>query len=206
MFTVGLTGGIGSGKSAVAQLFRQRGITVVDADQAARAAVLPGSPALAKIRAHFGAAVLKEDGSLNRAWLREAVFADPEQRQWLEALLHPAIAVLIDEALNSTTSPYAILESPLLLETSQHTLVDRVLVVDVSEATQVTRAMQRDGSDEAQIRAIMDAQISRHARLGKADDIIDNDGPLAVLEPAVAALHRRYLALAGQHTGQSERP
>ncbi|WP_297189020.1 dephospho-CoA kinase [uncultured Porticoccus sp.] len=202
MFTVGLTGGIGSGKSAVAQLFRQHGITVVDADQAAREAVLPGSPALAKIRAHFGAAVLKEDGSLNRAWLRDAVFADPEQRQWLEALLHPAIAVLIDEALNSATSPYAILESPLLLETSQHALVDRVLVVDVSEATQVARAVRRDGSDEAQIRAIMDAQISRHGRLGRADDIIDNDGPLAALEPAVAALHQRYLALAGQRTGQ----
>jgi len=206
MFTVGLTGGISSGKSAVAQLFRQRGITVVDADQAARAAVLPGSPALAKIRAHFGAAVLKEDGSLNRAWLREAVFADPEQRQWLEALLHPAIAVLIDEALANAASPYAILESPLLLETSQHTLVNRILVVDVSEATQVARAIQRDGGDEAQIRAIMDAQISRHARLGRADDIIDNDGPLAALEPAVAALHQRYLALAGQHSGQSERP
>ena len=188
MFTVGLTGGIGSGKSAVAQLFRQRGITVVDADQAARAAVLPGSPALAKIRAHFGAAVLKEDGSLNRAWLREAVFADPEQRQWLEALLHPAIAVLIDEALANAASPYAILESPLLLETSQHTLVNRILVVDVSEATQVARAIQRDGGDEAQIRAIMDAQISRYGRLGRA------------------ALHQRYLALAGQHSGQSERP
>lgn len=202
MFTVGLTGGIGSGKSAVAQLFRQHGITVVDADQAAREAVLPGSPALAAIRAHFGAAVLKEDGSLDRAWLRDAVFADPKQRQWLEALLHPAIAVLIDEALNSATSPYAILESPLLLETSQHALVDRVLVVDVSEATQVARAVRRDGSDEAQIRAIMDAQISRHGRLGRADDIIDNDGSLSALEPAVAALHQRYLALAGQRTGQ----
>ena len=164
--------------------------------------MLPGSPALADIRAHFGAAVLKKDGSLNRAWLRDAVFSDPEQRQWLEALLHPAIAVLIDEALNSATSPYAILESPLLLETSQHTLVDRVLVVDVSEATQVARAVRRDGSDEAQIRAIMDAQISRHGRLGRADDIIDNDGPLAALEPAVAALHQRYLALAAQPTGQ----
>lgn len=202
MFTVGLTGGIGSGKSAVAELFRQQGVTVVDADQAAREAVLPGSPTLAEIRAHFGAAVLSEGGSLNRAWLRDAVFADPEQRQWLEALLHPAIAVLIEEGLTNATSPYAILESPLLLETSQHTLVDRVLVVDASEATQVARAARRDGSDEAQIRAIMDAQISRHERLGRADDIIDNDGPIAALEPAVAALHQRYLALAGQHTGR----
>ena len=202
MFTVGLTGGIGSGKSAVAQLFREHGITVVDADQAAREAVLPGSPALAEIRTHFGAPVLKENGSLNRAWLRGAVFADPKQRQWLEALLHPAIAVLIDEALANAASPYAILESPLLLETSQHTLVNRILVVDVSEATQVARAIQRDGGDEAQIRAIMDAQISRYGRLGRADDIIDNDGPLTALEPAVAALHQRYLALAAQHAGQ----
>jgi dephospho-CoA kinase len=200
MFTVGLTGGIGSGKSAVAQLFRQHGVTVVDADQAAREVVLPGTPALAKIRAHFGAAVLNDDGSLNRAWLRNAVFAEPEQRQWLEALLHPAIAELIGKALNNAAGSYAILESPLLLETSQHTLVDRVLVVDVSEATQVARAARRDGNDEAQIRAIMDAQISRHERLGRADDIIDNDGPLAALEPAVAALHQRYLALAGHQT------
>ena len=175
---------------------------MVDADQAAREAVLPGSAALAKIRTHFGAAVLNDDGSLNRAWLREAVFSDPEQRQWLEALLHPAIAELIGEALDNATGRYAILESPLLLETLQHTLVDRVLVVDVSEATQVARASRRDGNDEAQIRAIMETQISRHARLGRADDIIDNDGPLSALEPAVATLHQHYLALADQQTEQ----
>ncbi len=196
VFTIGLTGGIGCGKSAVADQFRQLDIDVIDADQAARQAVEIGSDALKTIAAHFGEKALREDGSLNRAYLRKLVFDDPHQRHWLESLLHPIIRNLIDQALQRVNSPYAILESPLLLETDQHLRVDRVLVIDVPETVQIHRAAKRDGSSESQIMAIMKSQLTRKERLSRADDILDNSGAPGDLTNAVAQLHKQYLKLA----------
>lgn len=203
VFTVGLTGGIGSGKSAVANEFQKLGILVIDADQAARQAVEPGSEALKAITEHFGENAKLADGTLNRTYLREKIFADPSQRHWLEALLHPLIRQLILESLNRATGPYTILESPLLLETNQHTLVDRVLVVDVPEEQQLIRAMERDNNSEEQIRAIIDSQISRQKRIALADDVLDNSGPIGDLTDAVAQLHSNYLALARRHKSKN---
>jgi dephospho-CoA kinase len=194
---LGLTGGIGSGKSAAAAHFVQLGIDLVNADQAARWVVEPGRPALAQIAEHFGADILQADGSLDRAALRARIFQDAEQRRWLERLLHPLIRQEIIEVLARATSPYAILESPLLIESGQSQLCQRVLVIDVPEAVQISRTVSRDGNDEAQVRAIMAAQASREERLAKADDVIVNDRDLAWLQQEVERLHRFYLTLRG---------
>lgn len=195
-FIVGLTGGIGSGKSAVAALFINQGITVVDADIAARKVVEPGSPALAAIAEHFGEDLLQADGCLDRAALRAIVFDNENERLWLEQLLHPAIGQWISGQLANAQSPYAILESPLLLETSQHEMADRIIVVDVPQQLQIDRACSRDGNSPDQIKAIIAAQMSREARLEKADDVIDNSGELETLAGPVRALHQQYLELA----------
>lgn len=195
-FIVGLTGGIGSGKSAVAALFIDHGIEVVDADVAARRVVEPGSPALQAIAGHFGGNILQADGCLDRAALRAIVFDNDAERRWLEQLLHPAIGQWIAEQLANARSPYAILESPLLLETSQHEMADRIIVVDVPEQIQIDRAGARDGNSPEQIKAIIAAQMSRAARLEKADDVIDNSGAPAALIDPVRVLHEKYLALA----------
>lgn len=199
MVIIGLTGGIGSGKSTVSEMFAELGIARVDADQLAREVVEPGAPALGKIADHFGDHLLLPDGSLDRAALRRLVFADPEQRRWLEQLLHPLIGELLQARLKKCQSPYCILESPLLLETSQVELVDRVVVVDVSEATQLQRALQRDGSDEKTIKGIIAAQMSRADRLAKADEILDNNGDREQLRPRVEELHNQFLRLAKRH-------
>jgi dephospho-CoA kinase len=196
-WTLGLTGGIGSGKSAAAEHFAQLGITCVDADQAARWVVEPGRPALAEIAGHFSPAVLRPDGSLDRAALRAAIFADPAERRWLEGLLHPLIRQEILEALGRAESPYAILVSPLLFESGQRALVRRGLVIDAPEALQLERAMRRDGVGETQVRAILAAQLPRAERLAKADDVICNDGDLAQLHTEVERLHSFYLTLDG---------
>lgn len=196
MYIVGLTGGIGSGKSAVAARFRALGIRVVDADQAARAVVEPGTPALAAIAEHFGAGVIQADGTLDRAALRRLVFDDAEERRWLEQLLHPRIGEWLRARLAEAPGPYAILESPLLFEGTQHRMVQRSLLVDVPEEVQVARAAARDGNSPEQIRAIMAAQLSRDERRARADDCIDNSGPPEALDAQVEALHRRYVALA----------
>lgn len=196
MYIVGLTGGIGSGKSAVAARFRARGILVVDADQAARAVVEPGTPALAAIAEHFGTGVIQADGTLDRAALRRLVFDDAEERRWLEQLLHPRIGEWLRARLAEAPGPYAILESPLLFEGTQHRMVQRSLLVDVPEEVQVARAAARDGNSPEQIRAIMAAQLSRDERRARADDCIDNSGPPEALDAQVEALHRRYVALA----------
>lgn len=196
-WTLGLTGGIGSGKSAAAEHFAQLGITCVDADQAARWVVEPGRPALAEIAGHFSSAVLQPDGSLDRAALRAAIFADPAERRWLESLLHPLIRQAILAALAGAESPYAILVSPLLFESGQRALVRRGLVIDAPEALQLERAMRRDGVNEAQVRAILAAQLPRAERLAKADDVICNDGDLATLYTEVERLHSFYLTLDG---------
>ncbi|WP_447651898.1 dephospho-CoA kinase [Pseudomonas abietaniphila] len=194
---LGLTGGIGSGKSAAAQCFVDLGIHLVDADNAARWVVEPGRPALAQIAEHFGANVLQADGTLNRAALRELIFKDPQQRVWLEGLLHPLIREEIRQYLARAESPYAILVSPLLLETSQHQMVQRVLVIDVPEAVQIERTVLRDKTNEAQVRAILTAQASREERLSRADDVIVNDRDPAWLKSEVERLHYFYLTLRG---------
>lgn len=199
MYIIGLTGGIGSGKSTVANCFSQRGIDIVNADEAARHVVEKGSPTLSKIATHFGPKSLLEDGTLNRAFLRKEIFNQPDKRQWLEELLHPLINTWIKEALENSSSPYTILESPLLLETNQHTLADRILVVDVPVDIQISRAMQRDGNNKQQIEAIIDTQISREGRIKRADDIIDNSGSSESLPEKVQALHQTYLQLASRN-------
>lgn len=202
MFIVGLTGGIGSGKSAVAAEFRKLGIKVVDADFAARKVVEPDSSALAEIAQYFGSELIQADGTLDRAALRERVFDSEEERRWLEQLLHPRIREWIAAELAAATSPYAMLESPLLFESRQHTMVSRALLVDVPEALQLQRATARDDNSESQIKAIMAAQMSRSERQQRADDCIDNSGTLEDLEQAVLKLHHLYLELANEHQSQ----
>jgi dephospho-CoA kinase len=193
---IGLTGGIGSGKTAAANRFAAaHGIHVVDADQKSRVVVEPGRPALAHIVDRFGDAMLLDDGTLNRAALRETVFAEPEQRQWLEQLLHPLIRDEIITDLHSATSPYALLVSPLLVESGQNSLTSRVIVVDVPETMQLARTVQRDAVPEAQVRAIMQAQAQREERLRHAHDVLINDSDLAALHAQVDALHARYMQL-----------
>lgn len=192
---VGLTGGIGSGKSAAAEIFRAFGIEVIDADALAREVVEPGQPALSDIATHFGKELLAADGSLDRAALRKIVFTNPDEKKWLENLLHPLIAELLQRRLIATTSPYAILESPLLLETEQHKLVERVLVIDASEETQMARAMARDGSDEAVIRSIIASQIDRAKRVQLADDLVSNEQGLEQLKENIEALHNKYMGM-----------
>ena len=195
-FIVGLTGGIGSGKSEVSRRFARLGILVVDADQIAREVVEPGEPALAEICAHFGTQLLNDRGELKRAQLRDIIFSNPEEKAWLESCLHPRINQRVRARLSEASSPYAILESPLLLETTQHQLVNRVLVIDTSEASQLERASHRDQKSRAQIQAIMATQISRAERLAKAQDVIHNNGDLSELDTQVAQLHQQYLLLA----------
>lgn len=195
-YVVGLTGGIASGKSAVAAVFRSLGVLVVDADQLAREVVEPGQAALEQIASHFGDSTITPAGTLDRAALRTLVFSDPEQKSWLEGLLHPLIGELLKTRLCECESDYAVLESPLLLETEQHTLVDRVLVVDVDEEMQFARATARDGSDADTIRSIIASQMDRNRRLELADDVLDNQASLESLTESVEALHLKYQKLA----------
>lgn len=192
---VGLTGGIGSGKTAATRIFQTLGIDVVDADLMARVVVEPGTPALQSIAEHFGEQILTPDGSLDRAALRQRVFANPTERQWLENLLHPVIREEIVQRLRKADSAYAILSSPLLLETGQHALTDRVLLIDAPEARQIERTCQRDGASPEGVAAIMATQWSRSQRQERADDVILNDGDLSQLEHKVRAMHQTYIAL-----------
>ena len=196
-WVLGLTGGIGSGKSAAAEAFAELGVETIDADHAARWVVEPGRPALTKIVDRFGDAVLLADGQLNRAVLRERIFTEPEQRQWLEALLHPLIRDEISQFLNAAQSPYAILVSPLLIESGQYKVVQRVLVVDVPSELQIARAVQRDQVSEEQLRAIMQAQLQRDERLKFADDVLCNAADKTALQREVQRLHDYYLTLKG---------
>lgn len=198
MLTVGLTGGIGSGKSAAADMFVQAGVTIVDADIVSREVVQPGEPALAQIAAHFGKSILLADGGLDRRALRGVIFSDPAEKRWLEQLLHPLINERIRHQLQQADSVYRMLVSPLLLETRQRDLVDRVLLIDCSPATQVQRVTQRDETSAEQVEAIMDTQKSRTERRALADDIIENEGDLAALRDQVQVTHARYLELAQQ--------
>ncbi|MGE4406578.1 dephospho-CoA kinase [Pseudomonas sp.] len=194
---LGLTGGIGSGKTAVADHFASLGVHVVDADQAARWVVEPGRPALRQIAEHFGEGILLPNGELDRAALRERVFRSPEERKWLEQLLHPLIRAEIARHLALAESPYAIMVSPLLVESGQYRQVDRVLVVDVPEALQIQRTIGRDQAGEEQVRAILKVQAGREERLRHADDVLLNDRDFSWLKSEVERLHRFYLTLRG---------
>ena len=193
---IGLTGGIGSGKSTVAEQFAALGIVSVDADQASRAVVEPGMPALDYIEEHFGPELITADGQLNRPALREIIFADPSEKAWLEALLHPLIRDWIMVQLQAATSDYVILESPLLFETDQHQLVDAVLLVDVPVELQLERASARDGSDKPGIQRIIDAQMPRQTKRDRADFEFDNAQLMATIAPRVLALHQQFLTMA----------
>ena len=192
---VGLTGGIGSGKTAVSDLFQDLGITIVDADLASRVVVEKGREELNKIAEHFGEDILTSDGELDRAKLREVIFNSEEEKLWLESLLHPAIASQIQKELDSSSSPYTILVSPLLLETNQKNFCSTVLVVDVPVETQIERTSKRDNVSEEQIKSIIASQIDRDSRIEKADEVILNDGSIESLESKVQELHKKFLSL-----------
>ena len=192
--TIGLTGGIGSGKTAASDWFARQGVQIVDADVVARQVVEPHQPALQEIVDTFGKHMLLEDGSLNRAVMRAHVFAHPDARAQLEAITHPRIRHAMIEQLHAAQSPYVLLVSPLLLETSQHELVDRVLLVDVEEALQQQRASQRDGQMPEAIAKIMAAQLSRAERHRRAHDVVNNSGALPDLHQQLAQLHQQYLS------------
>jgi dephospho-CoA kinase len=196
-FVVGLTGGIGSGKSAAAQLFVQKGASVVDADAESRALTAPGGGAIEAIRTAFGARYITPAGALDRVRMRERIFEEPAARALLEGILHPRIQSECSRKVHSAAGPYAVLMVPLLIETGDpRRRVHRVAVVDCSEETQVHRVMDRDGVTREAVLRIIAAQASRAARLAAADDVIDNDGPLAALLPQVSALHEVYLQAA----------
>ncbi|MCK7580235.1 MAG: dephospho-CoA kinase [Chromatiales bacterium] len=197
---IGLTGGIGSGKSTVARLFSVLGIAVIDADEITHRLMSPGGAAVSAILREFGD-VLADDGGVDRGRLGGIVFEQPQQRRRLEALLHPMIRADMERAARHAQTPYCILVIPLLVETAQQGMVDRVLVVDADEGAQIERVRARDQRDDAAIRSILAAQASRGQRLAAADDVISNRGDLDDLRDQVDALHRRYLALAAAATG-----
>ena len=192
-FIVGLTGGIGCGKTTITELFSALGVQHVDADIVAREVVMPGTPCLQAITQYFGEGILLTSGELNRADLRQRVFSCASDKMWLEQLLHPAIRQTLLLQLKKLTSPYALLVAPLLLENKLNQYVQRVLVIDLPESLQLSRAMARDKADEQQIKAIMAAQISRSERLKLADDIITNDSSISDLVAKVSRLHQQYL-------------
>ena len=189
MIVVGLTGGIGSGKSAVTKIFEGLGVKVVDADVASRQPVMKGEPALKKIAEKFGANILTSEGELDRRKLREIIFNDNSAKDWLENLLHPLIHQILIDDLTSASSSYAILVSPLLFETNQKDLCSKTIVVDTSEERQIDRTSKRDNVEPSQVKLIIDSQIDRKSRNELADIIILNDGSLQELEEKVKKFH-----------------
>lgn len=196
-YLVGLTGGIGSGKSTIASVFKRLGVKVVDADQASRAVVEPESETLKTIIDHFQNETLLVDGQLNRSVLRDIIFNNPEHKAWLEGLLHPLINGWISQQLEQpTTSPYVILESPLLFETNQYQMINTTLLVDVAPELQIARASQRDRVNKSQIQAIIDTQMSRQQKVELADFIFDNSLAIDSIEKRVIDFHNQFEALA----------
>ncbi|MCB1878025.1 MAG: dephospho-CoA kinase [Chromatiales bacterium] len=196
MFVVGLTGGIGSGKSTVAALFAELGVPVVDTDIIAREVVAPGQPGLREIVDHFGTTILREDGTLNRAALRERVYSDRNQRKLLERLLHPRIRERMLTQIAALHSDYCLAVIPLLMESGQQHVVDRILVVDLPRAEQIKRVMARDSLSRPQVEAVLAAQTTRRQRLTAADDVIANTGAPANLRAQVVRLDAEYRRLA----------
>lgn len=203
MYVVAITGGIGSGKTTVANQFAALGIEVVDADLIAREVVAPGTPALAAIVNHFGPEILTEQGLLDRRVLRERIFSDPAAKSWLNALLHPIIRSEMLRQCAAVSSPYCLLVVPLLVENRLTELADRVLVIDVDEATQIERTCRRDGVSREQAQAILASQANRSERLAMADDVLDNQsGTTETIRERILALHETYLAFASQQAPQ----
>ena len=194
-YVVGLTGGIGCGKTTISNEFKRLGITIIDADEIARDVVAPGSEGLEAIIKHFGPEIVQSDGYLNRAKLRSIVFAKPEKTQWLNDLLHPKIRAQMLNELSASVSSYTILSVPLLLENGMQTLCNRILVVDILPEQQLQRVLARDQSEPATIKKIMTAQIDRKKRLSLADDIIDNSGQPSESMEQVQKLHQIYTKL-----------
>ncbi len=194
-FVIGLTGGIGSGKTTVADLFAELGIDLIDADIVAREVVAPGSDGLSEITARFGEAFLLNNGELNRAALRKRIFSNPGARTWINQCLHPKIRARMLELIKYSSSEYTVLVVPLLFENGLDSLVDRTLLVDITVELQIERTLRRDGVSERQIKAVIGSQMSREDKLAKADDVISNQGEIKHLEQAVLALHDKYLTL-----------
>lgn len=190
---IGVTGGIGSGKTTVADLFSSLGVPVIDADELAKQAVMPGQTPYEKILERFGPAILTSSGELDRRRLRERAFSDPATRAYLEEIVHPQVYAEINKQLAGLHSPYAIVVVPLLIESGGRELVDRVLVVDTSEKTQIERTNRRDGTPRDTIEKILAVQLDRRSRLSAADDVIENNASVEALEDAVTKLHRQYL-------------
>jgi dephospho-CoA kinase len=193
-FRVGLTGGIASGKTTVANLFAALGVPIIDTDLLAREVVAPGTPLLREVASRFGPKILAADGSLNRQALRSRIFADPEERKWLEALMHPAIRELTDAGCEAAPGAYSMVAIPLLVETAGKSRFDRALVVDCEPELQLARLQARDGVTRAEAMRTLAAQATRAERLAIADDVIHNDGDMAALRDQVEKLHRQYLA------------
>ncbi|EPE9060471.1 dephospho-CoA kinase [Klebsiella aerogenes] len=203
-YTVALTGGIGSGKSTVADEFAHLGVTVIDADIIARQVVEPGTPALLAIAEKFGPQMINDDGSLNRRRLRERIFAHSEDKTWLNALLHPLIQQETRRQMQASTSPYLLWVVPLLVENRLTDKADRVLVVDVPKETQIERTIRRDGVSREHAEHILAAQATREQRLAAADDVIENMGSADAVASHVARLHDKYLMLASQAASQEK--
>ena len=196
MLIIGLTGGIGSGKSVASDKFASLGITVVDADVASRTVVEPGMPALKEIESHFGSEIIAGDGQLDRTKLREIIASDAEERKWLESVLHPRIGEQIAKEISESTSPYTLFVAPLLLETNSQEMCSRVVVVDVPKEVQVERTAERDEVSTDQVEQMVSAQMEREKRLSKADDVLLNTGTIEELEKKVEELHEKYLQMA----------
>ena len=195
MLIIGLTGGIGSGKSVASDKFASLGITVVDADEASRTVVEPGKPALKEIEDHFGTEVIEKNRTLNRAKLREIIASDVNERKWLESVLHPRIGEQIAKEISESKSPYTLFVAPLLLETNSQEMCSRVIVVDVPKEVQVKRTAQRDQVSSGQVEKLVSAQMKREARLERADDVLSNTGTIEELEQKVEELHEKYLKM-----------
>lgn len=195
MLTIGLTGGIGCGKTTVSRLFEKRNIPVIDADVISHAIVQPGQPTLLLLKETFGEQVLLPNGELNRQYLRELVFNDPNKKETLEGIMHPIIFGIMHDELTKLNTPYGILSIPLLLETNQQAQVDRVLVIDCPETEQIQRVKARDQLSDSMINSIMRSQCSRSLRLKRADDILLNNGSLASIDAKVQKLHDFYLKM-----------
>jgi dephospho-CoA kinase len=198
MLKLGLTGGIGSGKSSAARMFSERGVPVIDTDVIAHQLTAAGGAALPAIRAAFGTEVLQADGALERSAMRRRVFSDVAERRKLEAILHPLIRQSVEQQLARLSSPYVLVVIPLLVESGEYRdVLDRILVVDSAEAQQIERVRARSGLSPDDTRAIIAAQASREQRLAAADEVLDNNGSLADLRDQIDRLHQKYLAISG---------
>lgn len=195
MLIIGLTGGIGSGKSVASDKFKSLGITVVDADVASRTVVEPGKPALKEIEDHFGSGIITTEGKLDRNNLREIIATDPEERKWLESVTHPKIGEQITKEISESTSVYTLFVAPLLLETNSQEMCSRVVVVDVPKDVQIQRTAKRDKVSPNQVEQLVAAQMEREKRLEKADDVLLNSGTIEDLEKQVEELHKKYIKM-----------